>query len=190
MPTRKPNRRTLTNSDMSELYDKHSEELLRYLLGRVDDPQAAIDIVGETFARALKSRSKFRGESLDDARGWIFGIAKNVTLGYYKKGVVERKTMQKLEFDRVLVGEEPEPTVPEMTDAEVRSLIESTLGQIKPEYREAITMRYLNGREYPEIARDLNVTEEVIRARISRGLKQMRVIAGASDDWDRARSHG
>lgn len=173
---------------MSELFDLHSEELFRYLMSRVNDQQAAIDIVGEAFAQALNQRKKFRGESIEDARGWIFGIAKNLVLGYYKSGVVERKTMEKLEFNRVIMDQEEVIDEPELSENDLRKLIDSTLDAIKPEYREAITLRYLDGCEYPEIASKLNVTEDVIRARVSRGMKQIRAIVAASDDWNKARN--
>ena len=188
MPLRRSPKFTLTNSDMSELFDLHSEELFRYLMSRVNDQQAAIDIVGEAFAQALNQRKKFRGESIEDARGWIFGIAKNLVLGYYKSGVVERKTMEKLEFNRVIMDQEEVIDEPELSENDLRKLIDSTLDAIKPEYREAITLRYLDGCEYPEIASKLNVTEDVIRARVSRGMKQIRAIVAASDDWNKARN--
>ena len=63
---------------MSELFDQHSADLLRFTVGRVNDQQVAIDIVGETFALALRRRNRFKGQSLEDARGWLYGIAKNL----------------------------------------------------------------------------------------------------------------
>ena len=134
-------------------------------------------------------RNRFKGQSLEDARGWLYGRAKNLIFEFHRSGQVERKTMEKLKFERVIIDED-EAIEPAITDSTAKKLIKSTLSEIRPEYREAITLRYLEEREYAEIARHLNVTEDVVRTRVSRGLKAMRQIAGSSPEWEKARSHG
>jgi RNA polymerase sigma-70 factor (ECF subfamily) len=46
--------------------------------------------------------------------------------------------------------------------------------RIKPDYRECVQARILEQRSYSEIAASLGISEEVVRARVSRGLKQLK----------------
>lgn len=166
----------LSNDQLSTLYGRHSEELFRYVRREVADSQAAIDLVGETFAQAVRGRKKFRGDSLEDARSWLFGIARNLVRMYHKSGVVERKMMESLELERVQISTDPDEEI-ELTFEERATLVEESLVQLKPEYREAIELRYLSNREYSSIAEALGVTEDVARARVSRGIKRLRQLA-------------
>lgn len=161
---------------MTVLYDLHAGDLLRFFARRTLDEQAAVDLVGETYAEALATRSGFRGKTLDDARPWLFGIARNLLKGYYRKGRVELETMQKLQLERVELSVEDAVEIERHAAlAEVRESITSALQKLKDEYREAVELRVMERLEYEEIAGRLNVSEDVVRARVSRGLKKLRV---------------
>lgn len=165
----------LSNDQLSTLYGRHSEELFRYFKREVCEPQAAVDLVGETFAQAVRGRKNFRGESLEDARAWLFGIARNLARSYHKRGVVEQKMMESLALERAVIQTDIEE--PELSPEEAFVLVEESLAQLKPEYREAIELRYLANRDYPHVAEALGVSEAVARARVSRGIRRLRQLA-------------
>lgn len=177
-------RKKLTDEDLAALYRDHSEGLLRFFRRRVSDPQTALDLVGETFARALKGRNQFRGKTLEDARSWLFGIARLLVLDYYKKGKVERRAMERLKMERVEIADDPHGEAFESTS---REEVLELLGRIKPEYQDAVSRRMISGQSYSSIAESLGVSEDVVRARVSRGLKQLRKAADDmpvnQEDW-------
>lgn len=165
----------LTNEDMTRLYDENAEDLLRFFARRTVDSQIAFDLVSETFAEAIASRSKFRGDSLEDARRWLFGIARNLMNNYFRRGQVEQRAMQQLQFEPIEVGADDATQIEELAQmAELRGAIERALDSLKPEYRDAVRARVLEQRSYSEIASELGTTEDVIRARVSRGLKKLK----------------
>ena len=55
--------------------DKYGDYLYRFALVRVDSPEAAEDLVQETFLAALKAAPSFAGRSSE--RTWLTGILKN-----------------------------------------------------------------------------------------------------------------
>lgn len=172
----------LTNDHLSALYGRHSEELFRFFRREVGQSQAAVDLVGETFARAVRSRRRFRGKSLDDARPWLFGIARNLVRDYHRHDAVERRMMQKLELERAVIQSDP---AEELSPDEASALVEESLAKLKPEYREAIELRYLANREYSSVAEELGISEDVARARVGRGIKRLRQLA-----YETARAEG
>lgn len=165
----------LTNEDMTRLYDENAEDLLRFFARRTVDSQVAFDLVSETFAEAIASRGKFRGDTFEDGRRWLFGIARNLLNNYFRRGQVEQRAMQQLQFEPVDVGDEDATEIAELAHlAELRGAVEHALGSLKPEYRDAVRARILDQRSYSDIATELGTTEDVVRARVSRGLKKLK----------------
>src|SRR4051794_41839155 len=73
---------------IADLYDQHARALLAFLARRAADPEAAVDLLAETFAAAFKDRRRFRG---DDPLPWLYGIARHQLAGYFRRGRVERR---------------------------------------------------------------------------------------------------
>src|SRR4051794_41268595 len=82
---------------IADLYDQHARALLAFLARRAADPEAAVDLLAETFAAAFKDRRRFRG---DDPLPWLYGIARHQLAGYFRRGRVERRGLGRLGGER------------------------------------------------------------------------------------------
>jgi len=67
--------------------DQYGDALFGFALARVNNRDAAEDLVQETFLAAIKARDRFKGQSSE--KTWLFGILKHKLIDYYRK----RKTM-------------------------------------------------------------------------------------------------
>src|SRR3954465_1479686 len=164
----------LSSNDISDLYRAHARDLLVYFTRRVYDPEVALDLVAETFAAAFSVREQFRGVERDQALAWIYGIAHHQLGRYFRKGAVERRALAKLGVE-----------VPGMTDHEYERIIELTgleqlrgrlaaaLGELPLDQRRAIELRIVEERPYGEVADEMGISEQVARARVSRGLRAL-----------------
>ncbi|MBJ7353790.1 MAG: RNA polymerase sigma factor [Thermoleophilaceae bacterium] len=160
---------------MTRLYDENAEDLLRYFARRTVDSQLAFDLVSETFAEAIASRGSFKGNSSEDGRRWLFGIARNLMNNYFRRGHVEQRAMQRLRFEPVEIGKDDAEQIEELAQmAEMRAAVERALGSLKPEYRDAVRARILQQKSYADVAREMGTSEDVVRARVSRGLKKLK----------------
>lgn len=165
----------LTNEDMTRLYDANAEDLLRFFARRTVDSQLAFDLVSETFAEAIASRNTFNGDSDEDGRRWLFGIARNLMNNYFRRGQVEQRAMQRLRFEPVDIGKDDAAEIEELAQmAQMRAVVERALGSLRPEYRDAVRARIVDQQEYAQIAKALGTSEEAVRARVSRGLKKLK----------------
>src|SRR6185295_562968 len=63
-------------------YRRHARAVYRSLLTDCGDPDVALDLTAETFARALQSIGRFRGLRVTSGRAWIFAIAHSLLLQY------------------------------------------------------------------------------------------------------------
>jgi len=59
------------------------------------DPEAALDLAGETFALALEKRAQFRGGTPREERGWLSAIAHSRLVLFWRRGEVERAALQR-----------------------------------------------------------------------------------------------
>lgn len=73
----------LCKVDADRWVDEHADCLYRFALVRVRIPEAAQDLVQDTFLAAIRSVEKFAGRSSE--RTWLFSILKNKIVDYYRK---------------------------------------------------------------------------------------------------------
>jgi DNA-directed RNA polymerase specialized sigma24 family protein len=60
----------LSADEVAELYDRHAEAILAFLVRRTWDPEVAVDVLAETFAVAIEGRHRFRGRAREAAGAW------------------------------------------------------------------------------------------------------------------------
>jgi len=164
----------LTGDDITRLYGREARELLLFFARRVFDPEAAVDLVGETFAAAFEDREQFRGRSEPEAVGWVYGIARHRLSGYLRRGSVERKAMSRLGVERRALSDPEYERIEELSvTAELRDRVRERMEQLAPGLREAVSLRVVEERAYPDVAAELGISEDNARARVSRGLRAL-----------------
>lgn len=172
----------LSADDIAALYRRHARVMLSFFARRTYDPETAVDLVAETFADAIADRHQFRGETPEQAAGWLFGIARHQLSAWYRRGEVERKAMDRLAIERRDLTEDEHDRIVELSELEQRrERVREHLGQLPAKIREPIAMRVVEERSYAHIADALAISEQAARARVSRGL---RALARALEDDD------
>jgi RNA polymerase sigma-70 factor (ECF subfamily) len=173
----------------AELYDAESEGLLVFLARRTLDGQAALDLCAETFAQAFAGRRRFRGRSDGEARAFLYAIAVRQLVRYRRRGAVERRALQRLGMSVPQVAEDDHAAIEERAGLdELRPAIRAQLDALSAQQREALSLRVIEELSYEEIAARLEVSEQTVRARVSRGLRtlapRLRALAreGANDE--------
>lgn len=149
-------------------YRRHAPILLGWLRKRTGQADLAADLTAETFARALQGRGGF-DPARGDARGWLFGIARNVLARSLERGRVDDDVrrqlgMQPLELD--------DPTLAAI-DA-TGGAAEQLLAELPTDQAAAIAGRVIDDLDYEDLAGRLGCSESVVRKRVSRGLGAMR----------------
>jgi RNA polymerase sigma-70 factor (ECF subfamily) len=160
-------------------YEHYVRRVSVYVLRRVFDPEIALDLTAETFALALERRRQFRGDSAQEEQGWLFAIARGLLHAYWRKGRIERAAVARLGIERASPGTEDIEYLHRQAGIEtLRVRLAGALDAVRPEQAAAIRARVLEEREYAEIAAEFETTPDVIRARVSRGLKTMQGLLG------------
>jgi RNA polymerase sigma-70 factor (ECF subfamily) len=162
------------------LYERHAEGLLGYFARRTFDPEAAAELVAETFAEAFASRRRFRDQG-GGAAGWLYGIARHQLGRYFRHGSVDSRARRKLGLPEREISADDYERIEELIDFEqVGRAIAQAFSLLSDEQREAMTLRVVEGRPYSEVADLLKCSEETARARVSRGLKRLKRTLGST----------
>lgn len=169
----------LDSRDISRLYQAHAAEVLRFCARRTLQAEVAVDLVGETFAQAFADRARFRGEGDREALAWIFAIARHELSDYYRRGAVERRMLTRLGVQvRPLTEIDFERIEDIASLGATRAALADALASLSAAQRQALQLRIIEERSYPELASALGITEQAARARVSRAL---RVLATTTD---------
>jgi RNA polymerase sigma-70 factor (ECF subfamily) len=160
----------------ADVYVAYHETVLGWFARRVFDPDTAFDLMAETFAAAFSALPSLRAQTEAEGLGWLWTIARHQLWKYRERGAVERRAREKLRIELPAMADVEYDRVEELADLDARrGEIAASLGSLPDEQRRAIQLRVIEDRSYEEMARMLAVSEQVVRARVSRGLRRLAV---------------
>ncbi len=163
------------------MYTREGEPVLLFLARRTLDSAVAADLTAETFALAFRSWSRLRGRSENEVRAWLYTVARRQVSRYLRRGRVERRAVQRLGIRMPALHDDDVTAIERRAGmAELRTALSVELQRLSHEQREALRLRVVEERSYPEVASELGISEQAVRARVSRGL---RALAGALEPY-------
>ncbi len=152
------------------LYEKYRYMMYSSANDVLKDAYLAEDVVHDSFVKIARNMHKIGEVDDKETKNFIMTITKNTALDAYRK---RAKSMEQELF--VTDIDESESVYEVSSDYSVEeevfgeSEIISILRGMKDSYKYIFLLKYVNGLENKEIADILNITEEVVRKRISRG---------------------
>lgn len=157
-----------------ELYRRHERAIAAFLRRRTGSAELAADLTSEVFAAALLAWRRGRRPEVSE-RGWLFGIAEHKLADSYRRGRVEDDARRRLEMRVTTISEESLAQIELLTtDTPALELV----GELPDQQRHAVTARVIEERGYREIATELELSEQIVRKRVSRGLTRLREMIG------------
>ena len=159
--------------DTDRLVEDHKNLVYHLIHRTVRDRSAHEELFQEVFLNVLESLPRFEGRS--KLSTWIASIAVHTCYQFiHKAGRRERVES----FGDWLEGR-PEPAIPSdlqenLERNDVRRRLERYLGELPPKYALPVTLFYLEGMTYKEIAEVLRVPLGTVKSCLFRGLKELR----------------
>jgi RNA polymerase sigma factor (sigma-70 family) len=157
-----------------EFYLANVQRLVVFFTRRTLNAEVALDLTGETFATALQRRGQFRGASDAEAEGWLFAIARSQLAHYWRRGLAERRALEQVGVDPPCVALSELERIEELAGLpELRGRVRDAIARLQPQQAYAVLQRVVEEREYDDLAQELGVSQDVVRARVSRGLRAL-----------------
>jgi RNA polymerase sigma factor (sigma-70 family) len=159
----------------AEFYRRHERPMAAFLMNRTGSAELAADLTSEVFAAALLAWRNGARPSVNE-RAWLYGVAHHKLVDSYRRGRVEDEARRRLEMHPTVVTDESLVLISALTtDTPALELV----GELPAEQQAAVTARVVDERAYGEIAEELQLSEQVVRKRVSRGLARLRAAMGA-----------
>ncbi|MEA2220652.1 MAG: hypothetical protein QOJ35_3278 [Solirubrobacteraceae bacterium] len=155
------------------LYERYERVMLGYFGAATRSAELAADLTAETFAAALASRARF-DPARGSARGWLFGIGRNVFAMSLRRGRVEDEARRRLGLQPIVLESAQVDAIGVLIEREGDALVCEWLAGLPGEQAQALHARVVEARGYADIARELRCSEAVVRKRVSRGLVRLR----------------
>jgi RNA polymerase sigma-70 factor (ECF subfamily) len=143
--------------------------LARFLMRNDQDAE---DVVQEAALRAFRFFDSFRGEN---SRAWLLSIVRNTAFTALKRNRMDEETVV---FDEELHGEQIPPLDAGIALDRVQDqqTVRAAIEQLPAEFREAITLRELEGMSYKEIADVASVPIGTVMSRLARARRQLQLL--------------
>jgi RNA polymerase sigma-70 factor, ECF subfamily len=150
------------------LYVDHAEELRRFLIGLVRDPQLASDVLQATFAKLVERGHETRDGS---RKAWLFRVAYHEAMAVRRRQAVGDRVVRNVAHGTSSVsGSADEPLVRLEAVESVRAALES----LSAEQRQVVRMRMYEEKTFAVIAEELNIPLGTALGRMRAALIKLR----------------
>ena len=176
-----------SSAGANDLYDRFHLEIVPHLDAAYNfarflsrNPDAAQDIVQESFLRAYRGFDRYRG---GDARAWIFSIVRNC----YHNWLLEGRRKTRLEVDvhhrddgsdfsvEDVASENDTPEAALLRSSEAGK-VRGVLNQLPRALREVLVLRELEGLSYREIAQTAALPIGTVMSRLARAREHFEAV--------------
>ncbi|WP_055568494.1 RNA polymerase sigma factor [Streptomyces atriruber] len=161
------------------LFDRHADAVYRYAARRLG-PEAAEDLMADTFTTAFQQRHRF-DPARADARPWLFGIATNL-VGRHRRAEARRfKALAKVPGP--VQHDEPvaDLAVARAGAEGLRGALAAALAGLSARHRDVVLLVAWADLNYEEAAQALGVPVGTVRSRLHRARSTLREALGGSD---------
>ena len=164
-----------------ELIRRYERPVFSLIYRMVRDTTAAEDLAQDAFIKVLNHLDKYRPEFKFSS--WLFKIANNVAIDHLRKrqldtisldGSPHAVSASEVEATRFDIADSSANALDELAARELGSTIEQAIGKLRPEYRNCIMLRHVEGRSYEEIAATLDLPLGTVKTYIHRARHQLR----------------
>lgn len=152
------------------------DEFLRFVETRVDSRATAEDILQSAFVRGIERESTLRDE--ESAVAWFYRLLRNAVIDHYRS----HSSVSRL-FEQWPEGLDAPGEPVEFVKNEICRCVRHVLGELKPEYGEALRIVDIEERPVAELAKQNGITPNNATVRVHRARealrKQVRKVCGS-----------
>lgn len=144
----------------------------------VQDPATAEDLAQEAFVKAYRSLHLY--DASRKLSSWLFKIAHNTTIDFLRKNAPDTVSLEAPDdgdgrggLAAVLSDDSVENPAAAAERRDMARSLERAIARLRPEYREAVVMFYLEGASYQEICEITGLPLGTVKTNLHRARKEL-----------------
>lgn len=164
---------SLRNDDnlaFGAIYNRYYQDVYRYLLILVKVPEIAEDLTHEVFLKIWEVRNQLTIER--SFKGYLLRVSHNKAIDMHRKTAAETTLM-----DQLLHHYKANATAEYFSETDLKrfdALVEEALRSLTPQRRKIYELSRKEKKSYDEIARELNISRNTVKAHVSQTLALLR----------------
>ncbi len=169
---------TLEGSEeaFGELVDRYRRPLFSLIVRMVREGTIAEDLCQETFVKAHRALGTY--DQRRKFSSWLFKIGHNTTIDHLRRFKPPTQPLETQDDDSRSLSETLADEVTLSPDlgvvgSELGDALERCLAELRPEYREVMVLRFIEGLAYQEIADVMDVALGTVKTNIHRARKEL-----------------
>ncbi len=169
------------DSVFDRLYKEYQQDVFQFLIYMVKNKDTAEDLLQEVFIKVMNSYHRFEGKSSE--KTWLFSIAKNVTIDYFRKQkTIRKRVMDRFDWgEREISGQEPLPEEIAEQSEQVKKLY-ACLDYCTTDQKMVIITRYIQDLNISETAEILGWSEGKVKTTQHRAIKKLKELMSDEEE--------
>ena len=154
--------------DLEALLTAYRDGLYLFLLSYVKNEEDAEELMMDTFAKLAVDKPDFEIRKNGSFKSWLYAIARNNALMH-----IRRHKMEAVPLEEETISDADTPESALLKDEQNKTLYKA-LSSLKPDYRRALMLLYIEGLTYEEIAKAMGLRIRQVYNLIERGKKSLK----------------
>ncbi len=150
-----------------DLYDKHVDEIYRFVFLKVSTREVAQDITSEAFKKGWEAFKK--NSEMKNPRAYLYRIARNLVIDHYrtkKEHITNQEIIDELQ-------DHSKDLEDKAAEAKEMAKVKEAMENLKDSYQDIIIYKYLEEMENSEIARIMEKSEGAVRVTAHRAINAL-----------------
>ena len=152
------------------LYDMYVDRVYRHIYYRVGNITDAEDMTQQAFIKAWEAIGRYK-KTASPFLAWLIRISHNLVIDFYRSN----KARTYLDFDLVDTSESSNPEHEVETKFDQQQ-VRRAIFELPGDQQQVVTMRFIEGFSYSEVAASLGKSEGAVRVILHRALARLRKI--------------
>jgi len=154
----------------AELYDYYVKQIYRFIYFKVSNHEEAEDITSDVFLKAWNYINQ--GNKIESFRGLLYRMARNSIIDFYRnKSKGQTLDLEKIDQAGLLRADNLEKQIAFNSD---KQILFEALQKLKTEYKEIVTLRYVEELKISEIAQITGKRRVATRVTLHRAIKKLK----------------
>ena len=154
---------------LADLHEQHYDRIARYIAVRTGDRNAAEDMAGDVFLRAVESLGSFQQRGIP-LQAWLFRVAHNLVVDHLRR----RSRRRSVPLDEAMAIPDRSDPPGEVEHRLSMERVDQAMDKLNPAQQEVISLRFMGGLSSDEAGAVMGRTAGAIRELQRTAIKALR----------------
>ncbi|WP_221774741.1 RNA polymerase sigma factor [Pelagicoccus albus] len=155
----------IDRAGFARLVEQHQDKLRNFLYRYTRNTQDAEDLTQDTFVKAYRNIHRY--DSKYSFSTWLYTIARRTAYNHFR----DKKPTEALEYDIAAGADTPDV---EAAQEDEKDWVWEAAKKLKPDFREALTLKYVDDLSIEEISRVMGKTQTNVKIILFRARNQLK----------------